>query len=419
MAVAVFVAHALGVTSFGTGNAGQVCLGTSVHLFHHQVSKPSNAGVMSHVWTTGSSQQELAAAHLELRFSYAFDGESPPSISFDPAKAAGQFHGAVNFSNVWTDGTLAATARNDTMFSAGDKAGKNAVTQGWWHQTRMPFRTSVNVTIGVVPRPGSPTPAAGACATYYAVVRGYEISAASPAVVLPSGFAVPSGARLELHTTDVVAASGAFTPLINVSAGREVLLYALGLGLETSPPWGTQVDGKLQVRNNYVEGCWSLLRTFDEELPGQVLGTGLEDFWDSGYGFSLIAPGVTPPPPSTDTDREIRVCEQAGGKDTVCSVTGRPFQHPSAGVLHFSSDYLASADGVERFSAYRYFDAEVVGMEDGGQFGWTNGYAGAWRKPGTNKCGLPPPTAADIGALEGPVSPTHITAYVWAYTWPK
>jgi hypothetical protein len=42
-------------------------------------------------------------------------------------------------------------------------------------------------------------------------------------VVLPSGYAVPSGARLELHTTDVVAAPGAFTPLINVPAGREVL----------------------------------------------------------------------------------------------------------------------------------------------------------------------------------------------------
>ena len=70
------------------------------------------------------------------------------------------------------------------------------------------------------------------------------------------------------------------------------MLYGLGLGLETSPPWGTQVNGKLAVRNNYVEGCWSLLRTHAEQLPGQVLGTGLEDFWDSGYGFSLIDPGM-------------------------------------------------------------------------------------------------------------------------------
>lgn len=131
-----FFLQALGVLSFGTGNAGQVCLGTDVHLFHHQTSS-NNSGVMNHFWTTGSSAQSLAAAGLELRFSYAFDGESPPSVSFDPAKAVGQFHGAVNFSGVWTDGTRAPSARNDTLFTAGDKAGKNAATQGWWHQIRV------------------------------------------------------------------------------------------------------------------------------------------------------------------------------------------------------------------------------------------------------------------------------------------
>ena len=128
--------------------------------------------------------------------------------------------------------------------------------------------------------------------------------------------------------------------------GREALLYQLGLGLETSPPWGTQdpTTGKLVVRNNYVEGCWSLLRTHNETLPGQVLGTGLEDFWDSGYGFSIVDPGKSAAglPPSTDTDGEIRRCRRdSSGRDAVCPVTGSPFQHPSAGILHFSSDYTA------------------------------------------------------------------------------
>ena len=68
-------------------------------------------------------------------------------------------------------------------------------------------------------------------------------------------------------------------------------------------------------------------------LTWQVLGTGLEDFWDSGYGFSLIDPGFSPAPPTTDTDGEIRLCRRdAAGKDAVCSITGTPFQHASAGV---------------------------------------------------------------------------------------
>ena len=67
----------------------------------------------------------------------------------------------------------------------------------------------------------------------------------------------------------------------------------------------------------------------------QVLGTGLEDFWDSSSGFSLI--NGKPPLPSTDTDGEVRRCEMHKGQDTLCEVEGAPFQDSSAGVLHFSS----------------------------------------------------------------------------------
>eukprot|EP01051_Picozoa_sp_SAG22_P019694 SAG22_NODE_3716_length_1561_cov_1.169631_2_plen_109_part_01 len=96
---------------------------------------------------------------------------------------------------------------------------------------------------------------------------------------------------------------------------------------------------------------------------------------DSAYGFSIIAPGYSPPTGQADPARLYP-------GEGVNQVEGRPYQHPSSGILHFSSDYSTTAaggsgqaahgqgHGVERFSSYRFFDAEMVGVEDGGQFGW-------------------------------------------------
>jgi hypothetical protein len=38
---------------------------------------------------------------------------------------------------------------------------------------------------------------------------------------------------------------------------------------------------------------------------------------------------------------------------------------------------------------YRFFDDEIVAVDDGGQFGWDNGCANYY-EPGTNKCGEKP-----------------------------
>ena len=128
------------------------------------------------------------------------------------------------------------------------------------------------------------------------------------------------------------------------------------------------------------------MRNSTETLPGQVLGTGLEDFFDSAYGFSIIAPGYAPPTGNADPARLYP-------GEGVNEVEGYPYQHPSSGILHFSSDY-SQPKPVERFSGYRFFDAEMVGFDSGGQFGWDNGCAGYIKWPSINKCGehpLPPP----------------------------
>ena len=45
--------RSLAVVTFGTGNAGSVCVGSPVQLFNHTVSSAVKRGVMSHFWTTG------------------------------------------------------------------------------------------------------------------------------------------------------------------------------------------------------------------------------------------------------------------------------------------------------------------------------------------------------------------------------
>jgi hypothetical protein len=93
-----------------------------------------------------------------------------------------------------------------------------------------------------------------------------------------------------------------------------------------------------------------------------VLGTGVEDFFDSAYGF--------------------------------CATSGQGaclFAHPTSGLLHFSRTSLINGsnviadpaqgytgqpranDTVERISAYRFFDQEVVGFSNGGALHWRIG----------------------------------------------
>lgn len=69
---------------------------------------------------------------LQLEIRYYFDGEPNASIAYDPAKANGQQFGAVQYAGTWRDGTAAAT-NNASMFQAGDKMGKNAVTGAWYN----------------------------------------------------------------------------------------------------------------------------------------------------------------------------------------------------------------------------------------------------------------------------------------------
>ena len=299
------------------------------------------------------SEEAQASKGYQLQISYSFDGETTPSVAFNPAEAMGQMHGAVQLGGdqTWLDGTRSAT-HNTSVFAAGDKMGKNAMTSAWYNYYKLPFRSSVRVTASLTARPGQPTPPSGTCGYAYIIVRGHEVSATS-ALELPSGFKLPPTARMELQHTDTIAPLHEFVPLANVSAGRQALLYMVTLGLTASPPFGGKHETNKSTTagvGHYVGGCWHLMRTENESLPGMLLGTGLEDFFDSSYFFSEGGDDVDNPGhdwlpphlyPGPGTNR----------------VQGETFQHASAGILHFSSDYDAPSGPVERFSGYRFCES--------------------------------------------------------------
>lgn len=132
------------------------------------------------------------------------------------------------------------------------------------------------------------------------------------------------------------------------------------------------------------------------QWPGIVVGTGLEDFFDSAYWFCAL-----------------------GGQEPCL------FADATAGLLHFSRelpdgtsvmhlDRPFAENTYERLSAYRFFDDEVVGFRNGGRLQWRVGDVGG-------KCGGCP-----TGLWNGqpcqptgePLSPVAVRSYAWIYTWP-
>ena len=111
-------------------------------------------------------------------------------------------------------------------------------------------------------------------------VRGYEDTAPSAALTLPSGVTLPRAAKMVLHRLDDEPVEAYhFAELARLAPGLEGLLYLVTIGLEVSPPWSVMAEGKFKTTNEYIEGCWHMLRTATEELPGLPVGTGFEDFF--------------------------------------------------------------------------------------------------------------------------------------------
>ena len=235
--------------TFGSGLLLSICEAPT-SLLVHNIS--AGLGLVTHFWSTGDVDTNVLVE-------YFIDGEALPGIAFEPAMACGQgWPGDMNADPVSPGG----------IYSAGDKMGKGAATGGWYFKYRVPFQQSFRAQARLIrPKPG------GGCQAAYMILRGHEVGAGERGLVLPSGYELPLTARLQLQRIDKATFPAlSLVALANVSAGYSAVLLQTTMALSTHPP-----------ANNYIEGCFHLLRRASESYPGLIVGTGFEDYFNSAY----------------------------------------------------------------------------------------------------------------------------------------
>ena len=307
---------------------------SNIVVLNHTLRPGALLGVMDHFWWCAVPIEiTLAQQGLRAELRYFVDGEPEvrlhaaltlvvcvllssaddcccaaavaapqASVVFEPAMSVGQGFAATTVAGEWWDAQT-QVGNGTTLFSAGSKMGRSGIgCGGWWHRHPVLFQKSIRIEIAVVkvqnasaafgdatapPPPLPPNPPPG-CIQATAVVRGYE---RSTPFRTPAGVVLPLEARMRVQRIESQEfAPREFVPLATVPPGHQGLMHLLTFST-TSWPWThcTSAECKTHAtENNYVEGCWHLLRTHDEQLPGLITGTGLEDGLDSSFGFNII-----------------------------------------------------------------------------------------------------------------------------------
>lgn len=127
---------ATGLSSFGNGLAGVQVTETPMMVLNYSLPEGSTIGTTTHFWCTGGDGIDDS-----LLMEYFVDGELVPSISFTPARAAGQHKSGFT--------TPSSVDSLKETWSAG-LFGKAAQQGGWFNGFQVPFRESLVVTARVV-----------------------------------------------------------------------------------------------------------------------------------------------------------------------------------------------------------------------------------------------------------------------------
>ena len=231
-----------------------------------------------------------------------------------------------------------------SLYSAGSLCGKNAAVGGFWHDFPIPFSKSVVVSV-------QPGPSDGKCVWGYMNVHGTENL---PMSLPGSSIPIPPTARMQMQRNDLALRQPLeYVHLLDVPAGQSGLVFQTSFAVESRPVGGPDVGA------GYIEGCFQFYPTAKTPFPGMVVGTGVEDFFDSAFYFGAAT-----------------------------HFGAQPFAGAQTGLTFFNR---SNSSGYERISGYRFHINDPLAFTSGGKMLWKVG--GADFMNGTNgkvtKCGSP------------------------------
>ena len=314
--------------TFGTGLSGGGFGPVEKTLFAHKIAE-GHTGQMNHFWSTCNAECEGA-----LFVRYYIDGEENASIAFEPGMASG-------------------TGFDDAAAPWGTKWFGHGAHSAWFNNFKIPFGSSIRVTIQSTDGKQH--------GGFYMIVRGgLDIPLVIGEVTLPKT------ARLQLQKFAGRMDNLEVLDVVSVPKGHEGLVFLNVLSVNNS---GHGVG--------FLEGCPHLFDPPDQAWPGILLGSGTEDYFDSGWYFN------------------------AG-----------EFRLPVAGETHMNQSKTAA-----EWSAYRLHEMDPLRFSNGVRLTWRCGEGGgpSYTTDGSGKCYNTLPDKV-------PHSPTTlcewVESYGWVYVWP-
>jgi hypothetical protein len=233
---------------------------TVVMEYFHNITIPDGThSTVTHFWITGGNHTYID--HAIVR--YYLDGETTPSIVFQPALACGV--GFDEDQGPWS---------NDMMGHGVGKPdpGLYSDVTSWYSNIRIPFKNSIRATLALNPNYDG-TGDHGA----FMLVRG--------AIGVPieiGGVKVPTGAKMVLQANyDVKLNPMDYFNLVDLPKGNGLILMTT-LVVETGS-------------DSFMEGCWRTYTPYGVPYEhSTLLSTGTEDYYDSAYYFYRAYPLYLP-----------------------------------------------------------------------------------------------------------------------------
>eukprot|EP01079_Euglenida_sp_SAG-EU17-18_P010357 gene10357-1876_t len=319
--------------TFGTGLSGGSFAPDEKTIFAHQIA-PGHSGVMNHFWSTCNAECEGA-----LLVRYYVDGELNASIAYEPGMASG-------------------TGFDDPAAPWGTKWFGHGAHSAWFNNFKIPFGSSIRVTVQSTDGKEH--------SGFYMIVRG----GLDIALVI-GGVELPTTARLQLQSFSGPLQTLEVLNLVHVPEGSKGFVFLVALSVNNS--------GHLHHPNpkGFLEGCPHMFDPPSQAWPGTLLGSGTEDYFDSGWYFN------------------------AG-----------EFHLPVAGYTH-----ILDKDDALEWSAYRFHEMDPLIFNNGVRVTWRCGENGSPAPDGGNKCYIQP-QQDDLPPSEEATLCEHVQSYGWVYTWP-